>query len=99
METCFQVRPAHLAVNAGNKLSRRSLYVQSSLGMSSALFKSLVTKALDVYSSSVTSPSAVAKMVYGQRKESRSKDVKKSTEGMSSGNDNINVNLVQAEVS
>lgn len=62
METYFQVESALLAVSAADKLLRRYSDVQSSLGMSSALLGSLVTKALDMDSSISKSPSAGMKI-------------------------------------
>lgn len=65
--------------------------MQSSLGKTSALLGSRVTKASGAGSSSGKSPSASARKDKKPRKASGSWSAKKTTDGLSSGNDNIYV--------
>lgn len=72
--------------------------MQISLIKSPGLSKSRVTKALDVGNSSRKSPSVGAKKLEERPKSSGPKAANKPDEVPSSGNDNIDVDSVQADV-
>lgn len=72
--------------------------MQSSLGKSSALFSGRVTNALDVGSNSSKSPCLDVNKTKTPCKASSSEGAKKPAEGLSSANDNFDVNSAQAEV-
>lgn len=68
IESHFQFESARLAVNNGEELLRRSPDVQSSVGKSSPLFSSRVTKALEVGNSSRKRSTVVARKAKKPRK-------------------------------
>lgn len=97
MDTRLDVKYARLAVTAEDELLRRSLYVQSSVEKSVSLFSIRVTEASGVGSSSSESPCAGAKNAKTRMKR-RSNYVRKRTEDLSSGSDDIDTDSVQVKV-
>lgn len=80
MEIHFHVEYVCLVGRAGDGVIRGFLFVQSSLGKSSASLRSSVRKALDTGSSCNKSPSVYRKKTGNSRKASDLKGWKKPTE-------------------
>lgn len=97
MEIYFQVYTALLSENGRTVMLRQSSDVQSSLGKSSALFSSRVTKPVDVGNINSKRPSVGAKMAK-PRNESSSKGLRKPAEDVTCDNDNTDVNPVHVDV-
>lgn len=96
--THFQIENARLGVSAGDELLRQSTDVQSSLEKCSALFSSRFAKASDVERSASKSLSVDTKKTRNLREASGLKGAKKHAGCLSSGNDVIDVDLLQADV-
>lgn len=92
METHSQVEEALLAVSAWDELLLLSSDVQISLGKSSALFSSRVTKVVDVGRCSNIRPQVRRRPK--DRVKRRDRRVLKPTEDPLNGNDIINTHLV-----